>query len=89
MTRDEIRSLTPKQKSALIDGGAGQHEWPWTIVLGRGKSVTLASFDEWWEARRIAIQEGSAEHLRKKGPRKGRTEGQKHYIAMARKMGWI
>lgn len=93
MTIDQILSLHKKTQLAITRGAPPQEAvYPYTMeypaLRGKTVAITWSSRTEWRTAENTIIIRGQAAY-RKAHPSKGKTEGQRRWIAMAIRMGWI
>lgn len=87
LNKAERAALSKGERIKLRDAYTGpETAWPVTVKLRHGKTVTFASFEEWWKLKGIIEREGLAASKAKAKPR---TEGQKAYIRELVRMGWL
>ncbi len=93
MSIDQILDLHKKTKGSIVNKGpAMDAEFPCTMeyptLRGKTVAITWTSREEYWTARQTIIVKGQQEY-NSKNPTKGRSEGQRRWIATAIRMGWI
>ena len=95
MKIEEILELHKRTKTAIMQDQRTTYEAAYPLTLEypalRGKTVAITweTRHEWFTAKEHIIRAGQAAD-RKAHPRRGfKTEGQRRWIAMAVRMGWI